>query len=133
LMVSVLADELLKTRLQRILQTSERVDVDQLDERRDPGERRRGQDEIVRGAEGRQAERDRGQRELRKIRRVVRLNLVAQVGEQGREAGRVRERGLSYQRVHDELSDVLDAPLALAGEALPHLRERVAGREADDP
>src|SRR5438445_2790752 len=133
LMGGPLADELLQPRLQRILQTREGVDVDQLDERRDAGECRRGQNQIVCRSEGRQAERDRGQRELRKISRVVRLNLVAQTGERGCEAGRVRERGLSYQRVHDELSDVLAAALALAGEPLPHLRERVAGREADDP
>jgi len=34
--------------------------------------------------------------------------------------------------VDDELADVLDAALALAGEPLPHLREPVGRREAHD-
>jgi hypothetical protein len=40
---------------------------------------------------------------------------------------------LRNQSVDDELADVLDAALPLAGEPLPHLRQPVGRREAHDP
>jgi hypothetical protein len=42
-----LAHQFLQLRLQRILQLRRRVRIDQLDERRNPREARRGQDQIV--------------------------------------------------------------------------------------
>jgi hypothetical protein len=60
--VSNLPHKLLQTRLQRILQPRRGVGIDQLDEGGNPGEAGRGEDQIVRRPEGRQAERDRRER-----------------------------------------------------------------------
>jgi len=49
--------------------------------------------------------------------------LIPEIGEQRGEAGDMADRQLRDERVDDELADVLDAALALAGEPLPHLRE----------
>jgi hypothetical protein len=98
------------------LQSRGGVGVDQFDKSGNAREAGRGYDEIIRRPERRQPERDRGQRQLRQIGRELGLQLIPQIGEQRAEAGGVADRQLRDQRVDDELADVLDAALPLAGE-----------------